>query len=221
MKKIFLSAALMLSALASTAFAAETTNPKTEFRGAWIHTVHQGQYAKMTTEENKAYLRDILDKLKVAGCNAVVFQVRPSADALYPSEFEPWSRFLTGKAGVAPAPMWDPLQFMIDESHARGMELHAWLNPYRVTTSKNEKLPANHIYNKYPERFLTYDGKLYFDPGLPENRKFIEDVVKDIVTRYNVDAIHMDDYFYPYPVKGVVFPDGKSFCKVWKRHGSR
>ncbi len=226
MKKIFLSAALMLSALASTAFAAETTNPKTEFRGAWIHTVHQGQYAKMTTEENKAYLRDILDKLKAAGCNAVVFQVRPSADALYPSEFEPWSRFLTGKAGVAPAPMWDPLQFMIDESHARGMELHAWLNPYRVTTSKNEKLPANHIYNKHPERFLTYDGKLYFDPGLPENRKFIEDVVKDIVTRYNVDAIHMDDYFYPYPVKGVEFPDGKSFAKYgkgmdrgdWRRH---
>ena len=214
MKKIFLSAALMLSALAS------------EFRGAWIHTVHQGQYAKMTTEENKAYLRDILDKLKAAGCNAVVFQVRPSADALYPSEFEPWSRFLTGKAGVAPAPMWDPLQFMIDESHARGMELHAWLNPYRVTTSKNEKLPANHIYNKHPERFLTYDGKLYFDPGLPENRKFIEDVVKDIVTRYNVDAIHMDDYFYPYPVKGVEFPDGKSFAKYgkgmdrgdWRRH---
>ena len=142
MKKILLSAALMLSAFASTSFAAETINPKTEFRGAWIHTVHQGQYAKMTTEENKAYLRDLLDKLKAAGCNAVVFQVRPSADALYPSEFEPWSRFLTGKAGVAPTPMWDPLQFMIDESHARGMELHAWLNPYRVTTSKNEKLPS-------------------------------------------------------------------------------
>lgn len=226
MKKILLSAALMLSAFASTSFAAETTNPKTEFRGAWIHTVHQGQYAKMTTEENKAYLRDILDKLKAAGCNAVVFQVRPSADALYPSEFEPWSRFLTGKAGVAPTPMWDPLQFMIDESHARGMELHAWLNPYRVTTSKNEKLPSNHIYSKHPERFVTYDGKLYFDPGLPENREFIEDVVKDIVTRYNVDAIHMDDYFYPYPVKGVEFPDGKSFAKYgegmergdWRRH---
>lgn len=226
MKKILLSAALMLSAFASTSFAAETINPKTEFRGAWIHTVHQGQYAKMTTEENKAYLRDLLDKLKAAGCNAVVFQVRPSADALYPSEFEPWSRFLTGKAGVAPTPMWDPLQFMIDESHARGMELHAWLNPYRVTTSKNEKLPSNHIYSKHPERFVTYDGKLYFDPGLPENREFIEDVVKDIVTRYNVDAIHMDDYFYPYPVKGVEFPDGKSFAKYgegmergdWRRH---
>lgn len=111
-------------------------NPKQEFRGAWIHTVHQSQYAKMTTDETKAYLCDQLDKLKAAGCNAVLFQVRPSADAFYPSELEPWSRFLTGTAGKAPSPYWDPLQFMIEESHARGMELHAWLNPYRVTTSK-------------------------------------------------------------------------------------
>ena len=218
MKKslLWLSILAISSCATSTAVTPETPNPKVEFRGAWMHTVHQGQYAKMTTEENKAYLRDQLDKLQAAGCNAVVFQVRPSADAWYPSELEPWSRFLTGTAGKAPSPYWDPLQFMIEESHARGMELHAWLNPYRVTTNKTEKLAANHIYNKHPERFVTYDGKLYFDPGLPENRKFIEDVVKDIVTRYDVDAIHMDDYFYPYPVKGVDFPDTASYKKYGK-----
>lgn len=214
MKKILTT--LAFAALLGAA-PAGASNPKHEFRGAWLHTVHQGQYAKMTPEQTKAYLCDQLDKLKAAGCNAVVFQVRPSADALYPSELEPWSRFLTGKAGEAPVPFWDPLQFMIDESHKRGMELHAWLNPYRVTTSKGEKLPANHIYHKHPERFVSYaDNKVYFDPGLPENRKFIEDVVKDIITRYDVDAIHMDDYFYPYPVKGHDFPDDKSYSEYGK-----
>lgn len=223
MKKQILTA---LCAAVLTLPMAHAENPKQEFRGAWIHTVHQSQYAKMTTDETKAYLCDQLDKLKAAGCNAVLFQVRPSADAFYPSELEPWSRFLTGTAGKAPSPYWDPLQFMIEESHARGMELHAWLNPYRVTTSKNEKLPKNHIYYKHPERFVAYDGKLYFDPGLPENRSFIESVVKDLITRYDFDAIHMDDYFYPYPVDGLDFPDSKSYKKYgegmdrgdWRRH---
>ncbi len=191
-------------------------NPKREFRGAWLHTVFQGQYSKQSTEENKQYLRDQLDKLQAAGVNAVVFQVRPQADAFYPSALEPWSRHLTGKSGVAPSPMWDPLQFMIDESHARGMELHAWLNPYRVTTTAKEQLPANHIYHKYPERFVKYGGKLYFDPGIPENKEFIEDVVSDIIARYDLDAIHMDDYFYPYPEAGVDFPDKKSYKKYGK-----
>lgn len=208
MKRILLISALSLAALTISA-----ANPKHEFRGAWLHTVHQGQYARMTTDETKKYLEDQLDKLKVAGCNAVVFQVRPSADAFYESELEPWSRFLTGTAGKAPSPYWDPLEFMIEQSHARGMELHAWLNPYRVTSSNNEKLASSHIYHKHPERFVKYDGKLYFDPGLPENREFIESVVADIVSRYDVDAIHMDDYFYPYPVKGKDFPDDKSYAE--------
>lgn len=190
-------------------------NPKVEFRGAWLNTVGQGHYAKRTTAENKAYLCDQLDKLKAAGCNAIIWQVRPQADACYKSNLEPWSRWITGTAGVAPKPFWDTLEFMVEESHKRGMELHAWLNPYRVTTSKNEKLPKNHIYHKHPERFVKYegDGKIYFDPGLPENRAFIEEVVKDIVTRYDVDAIHMDDYFYPYPVAGYDFPDAESYKK--------
>ena len=223
MKKLLLISALAVASCCNLA----AENPKTEFRGAWVHTVGQGQYAKMNPAETQAYLIDQLDKLQAAGCNACVFQVRPSADAFYKSDLEPWSRFLTGTAGQAPVPFWDPLQFMIEESHKRGMELHAWLNPYRVTTSKGEKLPKNHIYYQHPERFVKYaDNKMYFDPGLPENRKFIEEVVKDIITRYDVDAIHMDDYFYPYPVEGKEFPDAKSHKKYgkgmdrgdWRRH---
>ena len=209
MKKNLLSMLLLLL----VASMASAQAPKREFRGAWLHTVHQRQYAKMNPEQTQKYLKGLLDSLQMTGHNAVVFQVRPSADALYPSKLEPWSRFLTGTPGVAPVPEWDPLQFMIIESHKRGMELHAWLNPYRVTTSKDEKLAPNHIYYKHPERFVTYDGKMYFDPGLPENREFIQEVVADIVSRYNVDAIHMDDYFYPYPVKGQEFPDAESFAK--------
>lgn len=213
LKKLFVAALTALAAFNSYGND-QADNPKREFRGAWIHTIFQSQYSRQSTNENQQYLRGLLDKLQDAGCNAIIFQVRPQADALYPSELEPWSRHLTGEAGVAPNPAWDPLQFMIDEAHARGMELHAWLNPYRVTTSKGEKLPKNHIYHKHPERFVKYaDGKIYFDPAYPENREFIETVVKDIITRYDVDAIHMDDYFYPYPVKGKDFPDEASYKK--------
>lgn len=209
MKKVILWYCCMASCMSSIL----ASNSKTEFRGAWLHTVHQGQYAAQSTQQNKDYLRNQLDLLKNAGVNAVIFQVRPSADAFYPSELEPWSRFLSGKAGVAPSPEWDPLQFMVEEAHARGMELHAWLNPYRVTTSAKQTLPKGHLYHKHPERFVTYDKKIYFDPGLPENRDFINAVVKDIITRYDVDAIHMDDYFYPYPVAKLDFPDDASYKK--------
>lgn len=188
-------------------------NPKREFRGAWMHTIGQKQYKEKSTAELQDYLVDQLDKLKKAGVNAVLFQVRPSADAFYPSQLEPWSRFLTD-GGNAPEPYWDPLQFMIDETHKRGMELHAWLNPYRVTTGKNQQLPKNHLFHKEPWRFVDYaDGKKYFDPGLPQNREFITEVVMDIVNRYNVDGIHFDDYFYPYPVEGEDFPDADSYAK--------
>ena len=203
---------LALALIATAALSAFAVNPKREFRGAWLHTVNQGQYAAQTTAENQAYLIDQLDKLQAAGCNAVIWQVRPSADAFYYSNYEPWSRFLSGKAGVTPIPAWDPMQFMIDECHKRGMELHAWLNPYRVTTSDKEELPINHIYYKHPERFVKYGKQLYFDPGWPENREFIANVVNDIVSRYDVDAIHMDDYFYPYPIAKVDFPDDKSYA---------
>ncbi|MDE6468689.1 MAG: family 10 glycosylhydrolase, partial [Muribaculaceae bacterium] len=189
-------------------------SPKREFRGAWLHTVFQAQYKRNTTEQNKRYLATQLDSLKAAGVNAVIFQVRPQADAFYDSKIEPWSIYLTD-GGKAPVPFWDPLEFMVEEAHRRGMELHAWLNPYRVTSNRKQKtlLPAGHIYRKHPERFVEYGGKLYFDPGLPENREFICKVVDDIVSRYDIDGIHFDDYFYPYPIKGVQFPDDKSFAK--------
>lgn len=193
-------------------FAAMAANPKREFRGAWLHTVWQTQYRQQTTEQNMEYLARQLDSLKAAGVNAVIFQVRPQADAFYASSLEPWSRFLSDD-GKAPVPFWDPLEYMVDETHARGMELHAWLNPYRVTTSAKQTLPKNHIYHKHPERFARYDGKLYFDPGLPENREFIGAVVDDIVQRYDIDGIHFDDYFYPYPVAGKKFPDDASYAK--------
>lgn len=204
----------MLAALAAmlTAGSVMAQGPKREFRGAWMHTIFQKQYKDLPADKLQAYLIDQLDKLQAAGMNAVLFQVRPSADAFYPSELEPWSRFLTD-GGKAPEPYWDPLDFMIKETHKRGMELHAWLNPYRVTTSKNDVLPQGHIFYKEPGRFVEYGDKKYFDPGLPENRKFITDVVLDIVNRYDVDGIHMDDYFYPYPVAGQEFPDDASYAR--------
>ncbi len=198
---------------------------KREFRGAWLHTVFQEQYLTQNTAQNKEYLKGQLDLLQEAGINAVIFQVRPSADAFYDSKIETWSRFLT-KDGRPPKPYWDPMAFMIEECHKRGMEMHAWLNPYRATTSANEKLPAGHIYHRHPERFVKYAKKLYFDPGIPENRKHIEAVVMDIVSRYDIDGIHFDDYFYPYPVNGAKFNDARSFAKYgqgmklddWRRH---
>lgn len=200
-------------------------NPKREFRGAWLHTVWQEQYKKQSTARNKAYLREQLDLLKEAGINAVIFQVRPQADAFYKSELEPWSQFLTDD-GAAPSPEWDPLEFLISEAHARGMELHAWLNPYRVTGNASQTPVKGHLYHRRPELFVRYNGAIYFDPGLPENREFITRVVADIINRYDVDGIHFDDYFYPYPVKGQEFPDSKSFAKYgdgmelcdWRRH---
>lgn len=209
-----LSAILIMLSL--TATSVEPQSPIREFRGAWLHTVFQSQYAQQTTAQNKAYLRDQLDRLHQAGINVVIFQVRPQADAFYPSELEPWSKFLSGKSGKAPSPEWDPLAFMIEECHRRGMELHAWLNPYRVTTSAKDVLPPGHLYKKEPQRFVWYAKKLYFDPGLPENRKWIENVVLDIVRRYDVDGIHLDDYFYPYPVNGLKFPDSKSYARYGK-----
>jgi uncharacterized lipoprotein YddW (UPF0748 family) len=199
--------------------AMQAESPKREFRGAWLQTVFQGQYATMGREQMQRYFDTTLDKLQAAGINAVIFQVRPAADAFYPSDLEPWSRFLTGRQGAAPSPQWDPMAYLIEACHKRGMEFHAWLNPYRATASKGERLSAGHIYNEHPEWFVEYDGKLYFDPGLPQCRKFFRSVVADIIARYDVDAIHMDDYFYPYPVAGQAFPDDASFASYRAKMG--
>ncbi len=187
-------------------------HPKREFRGAWIQTVGQSRYQQMNSAAMKHYIKGMIRKLDNAGINAVIFQIRPEADAFYKSNLEPWSRYLTGKQGLAPDdPTFDPLAFIIEECHKRGMELHAWMNPYRVQSSIQSELAPEHIYWRQPERFLQYGNQRYFDPGLPENREHINHVVRDIVLRYDVDAIHMDDYFYPYPIAGQPFPDDNSF----------
>lgn len=208
------------------ALQAQTIHPKREFRGAWIQAVN-GQFRGVPTETLKKTLINQLDALQEAGINAIVFQVRPEADALYNSSHEPWSRFLTGEQGKAPVPYWDPMEFMIEECHKRGMEFHAWINPYRAKTNMKNELAASHIFHSRPDLFLEYDNKLFFDPALPENRAHICKVVTDIVTRYDIDGLHMDDYFYPYPAKGVDYPDDASFARYgqgfsnkgdWRRH---
>lgn len=175
----------------------------------------------------------MLDLHERNGMNALIVQVRPAADALYPSPFEPWSEFLTGRQGLAPDPMWDPLKFMITETHKRGMEFHAWLNPYRaVFNLKTSSVSPMHLTRTHPEWFLVYGNrkegyKKYFNPGLPEVRQHTLKVVKDLVTRYDLDGIHMDDYFYPYQIDGQHINDAETFktygsgyndIKDWRRH---
>ena len=212
LRKLILLLALFLATGVGAQIQQQSPYPKREFRGAWIQAVN-GQFRGIPTEKLKQTLIDQLNSLQGAGINAIIFQVRPEADALYASQLEPWSRFLTGVQGQAPSPYWDPMQFMIDECHKRGMEFHAWINPYRVKTSLKSELSPNHLYNIHPEWFVTYNNQLFFDPALPESRRHICMVVADIVSRYDVDAIHMGDYFYPYPAKGMDFPDDASFAR--------
>ena len=211
---------LMAMVLAGQMTKAQNTAPKREFRGAWIATVN-GQFMGMSTDAMQQSLIERLNVLQKAGINAVIFQVRPESDALYKSDIEPWSRFLTGTQGKPPYPMWDPMDFMIRECHKRGIEFHAWINPYRARMKTNVNFSPMHPYVRHPERFITYGGQLFYDPGLPENRQYICSIVKDIVTRYDVDAIHMDDYFYPYPVAGEEFNDHVSFARYGRGYGNR
>ena len=211
MKKLSLPLLLLLLLLAVVNVPAKAEQPlKREFRGAWIQAVN-GQFIGMSTSEMQQTLTTQLDALQRAGINAIIFQVRPEADALYMSYYEPWSRYLTGQQGVAPDPYWDPLQWMIGECHRRGMELHAWINPYRAKTKGTKELGLKHPYKSNPERFVHYDGMLIFNPALKENRDYICTIVTDIVKRYDVDGLHIDDYFYPYPVPGLEFEDEESF----------
>ena len=170
-----------------------------------------------TPAQQREYIIDQFDRLEKAGCNAVIFQVRPTADALYKSKYEPWSKWLTGKRGKAPSEDWDPLDFTVKEAHKRGMELHAWLNPYRVTSDAKEQLPENHEANRNPHLFVQFNGQTFFDPAYQENRDFICLIIEDIVKRYDIDGIHIDDYFYPYPANGKKFAgDDASYAKFGK-----
>lgn len=205
MRKTLKVSILLLLANIATIYAA-----KREFRGAWLHTIDQWQYKDMDKNEMKAYLSSGLDKLADANINAIIFQVRPECDAWYKSKYEPWSRYITGTQGKDPG--WDPLAFMVKECHKRGMEIHAWINPYRVRAKEENILSKKSIGIRHPEWCIKYGKYIWLDPGLPESRQYILKIISDIETRYDIDAIHIDDYFYPYPI-GKNFDDSKSFKK--------
>lgn len=182
--------------------------PKREFRGAWIQCVNE-QFQGLSKEEMQRTLSYQLDELAKDGVNAIIFQVRAECDALYNSPYEPWSRFLTGRQGQNPG--WDPLAWMVSECHKRGMEIHAWINPYRAKTKGTSALASNNIAVKHPERVFEYDGLYILNPALPENREYICKIADDIVRRYDIDGFHIDDYFYPYPIAGKAIPDAKEY----------
>ncbi|GII34035.1 glycoside hydrolase family 10 protein [Planotetraspora mira] len=186
---------------------------KRQLRGIWIATVHNLDWpsrAGLTPAQQRAEYVKLLDLAAKRRFNAVFLQVRPASDALYSSSLEPWSQYLTGTAGKNPG--WDPLPFLIQEAHKRGMEFHAWFNPYRAgDTTDLSKLPANHPARLHPNWVVKHEGKLYYNPGLPQVRDWVTKVVKDVTRRYDVDGIHFDDYFYPYPGQGTQFADSAAF----------
>ncbi|MGG0823032.1 family 10 glycosylhydrolase [Paenibacillus turicensis] len=185
-------------------------------RGVWISTVFNidwpSQAASGNEEKQKNEYIALLDKLAQSGINTVFVQVRPSADSIYPSSIVPWSNVLTGTSGKAPG--YDPLQFIIDETHKRGMEFHAWFNPFRASTgSDTSKLASNHVVNTHPEWIVKYSGKSYINPGIPEARQHIIDAVMEVVNNYNIDGVHMDDYFYPSgETKSNTFGDDNTYA---------
>ena len=194
-----------------------SAQPKPEFRGVWVATVDNIDWPSsknLSSEAQKNEFIKLLDMHKANGMNAIVMQIRPSTDAFYPSPYEPWSEWLTGTQGLPPSPYYDPLQFMLTETHKRKMEFHAWMNPYRANFNINKaSIAATHVTKLYPNWFLTYGDKKYFDPGNKEVQQYVTNVVKDVVSRYAIDAIHFDDYFYPYRITGKEFPDNANYVK--------
>ncbi|MEU0598266.1 family 10 glycosylhydrolase [Streptomyces sp. NPDC006393] len=200
--------------------AARTRRPRTaaaEMRGMWLATVTNRDWPSRTglgVARQRGELTALLDAAVRRRLNTVIFQVRPTADALWPSPYEPWSQWLTGTQGKDPG--WDPLGTAVKEAHARGLKLHAWFNPYRVALHADpSRLVASHPGRKHPDWVVPYGGKLYYNPGLPEVRAFVQRAMLDAVRRYPVDGVHFDDYFYPYPVAGRSFDDDAAYA----RHG--
>jgi uncharacterized lipoprotein YddW (UPF0748 family) len=200
-----------------------------EFRAVWVATVDNIDWPSrrdLSTADQQRELRAILDRVRELGMNAVVFQVRPAGDAMYPSKLEPWSAYLTGAQGRAPSPAWDPLAFAVSEAHARGLELHAWFNPYRARHfSDKTPLDPTHMAVATPQLVKRYGQYLWMDPGEPAVVERALDVIVDVVKRYDVDGVHVDDYFYPYKendARGVVipFPDEPSFARYTSRGGT-
>src|SRR5262245_8146422 len=198
-----------------------------EFRGVWVATVGNIDWpSKPTigTWESQRELLAILDRAVELKLNAIVFQVRPSADAMYSSPYEPWSQFLTGRQGRAPEPPWDPLAFAVEQAHKRGLELHAWFNPYRAAYNRDTVKARTHVSRANPSLVRSYDQYLWMDPGDPEVRRRSVRVIVDVAKRYDVDGVHIDDYFYPYPVNNaagrrVEFPDSATYARYMKSGG--
>lgn len=195
-----------------------------QLRGMWIATVSNIDWPSrpgLDQEQVKSEYRGWLDLAQQRGHNAVFVQVRPSGDAFWESSYAPWSRWLTGRTdGLSPG--WDPMEFLVSEAHARNLEFHAWFNPYKASQTGNPaELPASHPLRQHPEWAVTFPksgkgSRLYYNPGIPEARKFVEDSMLEAVAKYDVDGVHFDDFFYPYPVKGQDFPDDAAF----KQHGA-
>ena len=204
----------ILGSLLTAVYAGERS-AQDEMRGIWVSTVYSLDYPESATvddEELRRQADEILDSSKAMGMNAVFLQVRPSADAFYESDYYPWSRYLSGTQGLAPENGFDPLKYWVEAAHERGMELHAWINPYRVTRSgesEYQALSADNPARQHPEWLIKYDGNYYFDPALPEVRRLVTDGALEIVNNYDVEGIHLDDYFYP----GQDFADQASYEK--------
>jgi len=199
-----------------------------EFRGVWLASVKNIDWPSrpgLTTAQQKSELRALLDRAQQFRLNAVFLQVRPSCDALYASRIEPWSEYLAGRMGQPPSPFYDPLAFAVEEAHQRGLELHAWFNPYRARhTAALSPVSLDHISRTRPHLVKTYGKSLWLDPGAREVQEHSLSVVKDVVQRYDIDGVHFDDYFYPYPEKDekgrpLAFPDGPSWGQYQKGGG--
>mgnify|MGYP006281460097 CR=1 FL=1 len=221
----FLSVALLLAALLIPAAHAQRPGPPEppmrEFRAVWIATVVNLDWPSsrfLSTSQAQSELIAIFDEMEDLNMNAAIFQVRSGCDAIYNSNLEPWSRWLTGTEGVAPSPYWDPLQFAIDEAHKRGIELHAWFNPYRARPESSYTHAPNHIANTRPDLVVNYDGQQWLNPGEPDVMEHSLNVVMDVVSRYDIDGVHFDDYFYPYP--DGPFPDDATYQRYLNGGGT-
>lgn len=197
-------------------FTTKVTAPKREFRAVWVATIDNIDFPSrkgLPSETQQQEYRNILDSHRKIGINAVLVQVRAASDAFYARSVEPWSEWLMGEQGKAPEPYYDPMRFMIEETHQRNMEFHAWLNMNRGTHKVSKNIAKDHITNTKPHWFVAYNGYKFYNLGIPEVRKYITDIVVNIVKYYDVDGIHFDDYFYPYPVAGEKFKDEETFKK--------
>jgi len=219
---------LMLPLLCALSMASSTQDVDSpdiprEFRAAWVATVDNIDWPSsrtLTTDQQKAEMVKILDTAVALKLNAIILQVRPSCDALYDSKLEPWSEYLTGLQGRAPSPYYDPLEFAVDEAHARGLEIHCWFNPYRANhPAQKGPLAKTHINVQHPEIVKKYGRYLWLDPGEPLVLKHSLAVIRDVVHRYDIDGVHIDDYFYPYPENGQEFPDDPSYERYTKHGG--